>query len=139
MSQAETNLGLHGHSHRNLAFLSREEIIRDINAGTRVFQEKLGYRPEVLSLPYGGHEINTDNLFNLLKKMGCAFIFTTIKGRVSFPCKDFVFPRISILQQDSLEDFRLKLLGAYDWLGSLEKLVHMIKGLLSEGVGEKIE
>lgn len=136
MSQAGVDLGLHGHSHRNLSFLGREEVIRDVITGIEAFQKGLGYCPEFFSLPYGGHEINTHEIVAILKKLQFVFIFTTIKGRALLPSKDSVFPRISILQQDTMETLRLKLLGAYDWLGSVEQLLHKIKAFLSRGASK---
>lgn len=132
MNRAGVELGLHGHSHRNLSLLSRQEVVRDVTSGIRLFQERLGYCPRFFSLPYGGHETNTPEIAALVQEMGFAFIFTILKGRVSLPTKDAVFPRISILQQDSVDAFQLKVFGAYDWLGIVERLLHKAKGFFKK-------
>ncbi len=45
MSNAGVSFGLHGHTHRNLAFLTPGELIEDIVTGLAIFQKKMGARP----------------------------------------------------------------------------------------------
>lgn len=130
MSQAGVYLGFHGHTHRNPAFLSAADLEKDITEGMEVFRKELGYRPEYFALPYGGHEPNLPETAAFLEKLGMSFIFTTMWGRARVPSHNRIFPRISIYQQDSLETFRRKLLGACDWVGAAEQLLHKAKRLL---------
>jgi len=130
MSNSGINLGLHGHSHRNLGYLPREQVMADVTAGIAAFREGLGYRPESFAFPYGGFEANTPEIAALLHKQGFDLIFTIIKGRARLPASNMLFPRISILQQDTLDTFRWKLHGAYDWLGSLDHFIRRTKGFL---------
>ncbi len=130
MSRAGVNFGLHGHSHRNLAYLTPEEITDEVTTGIEIFRQELGYCPEFFAFPYGGFEANTSEIAILLQNKGFAFIFTTLKGRARLPSTNRIFPRISIPQQDNLDTFRLKLHGAYDWLGPVEHLIRRTKALL---------
>jgi peptidoglycan/xylan/chitin deacetylase (PgdA/CDA1 family) len=130
MNQGGVDLGLHGHSHRNLAFLSAEELCREITAGIQIFRQRLGCHPDFFALPYGGHEPNLQEVAEVLKKQGVSFIFTTIWGRVRVPSPKTIFPRISMYQQDSTDVLKLKLCGACDWLGAAERLILKVKGLV---------
>lgn len=130
MWQLGVSLGLHGHTHRNLAFLSSQEIMAEIVAGLEVFQKRLDLRPRFLALPYGGYESNLPEIANLLQNFGLRFIFTTVLGRASIPSLFPLFPRLLIYQQDSLEVFQRKVFGAYDWL---ERLKGFLRKELSRG------
>jgi peptidoglycan/xylan/chitin deacetylase (PgdA/CDA1 family) len=130
MGQTGVNLGFHGHSHRNLAYLTPEEITDEVTTGIEIFRQELGYCPEFFAFPYGGFEANTSEIAVLLQNKGFDFIFTTIKGRARLPSTNRIFTRISILQQDTLDTFRLKLYGAYDWLGPAETLFRRTKAFL---------
>jgi peptidoglycan/xylan/chitin deacetylase (PgdA/CDA1 family) len=123
MYQAGVSLGLHGHSHHNLACLSPDEITKEIAASLGTFQRELGVRPRFMALPYGGYESNTPEIVALLQQFGLRFVFTTIPGRASVPSRSPLFPRLLIYQHDGLEVFRRKLFGAYDWLERLKRFL----------------
>ena len=130
MSESGINLGLHGHSHCNLGYLTREQVMAEVTAGIAAFRQGLGYRPESFAFPYGGFEANTPEIAALLQKQGFDLIFTIIKGRARLPASNMLFPRISIHQQDTLDTFRWKLHGAYDWLGPAETFLRRTKAFL---------
>jgi len=130
MSESGINLGLHGHSHRNLGYLAWEQVMAEVTVGITAFRRGLGYRPESFAFPYGGFEANTLEIAALLQQQGFDLIFTIIKGRARLPAVKMIFPRISIHQQDTLETFRWKLHGAYDWLGPAETFLRRTKAFL---------
>jgi peptidoglycan/xylan/chitin deacetylase (PgdA/CDA1 family) len=133
MHRAGVHLGLHGHSHHNLAFLPEGRIIREAQTGAKVFQEHLGFRPEYFALPYGGYEANVPEVLAALQQGGMRFVFTTLLGRARLPSAAPIFPRLLIYQQDNLEVFRRKLFGAYDWLEPAGHLLHRGRVLLGGG------
>lgn len=131
MSRSGVHFGFHGHHHRDLTHLNRDAIVQEIAPGMEVFRQRLGLAPKFFALPYGGYGTNLPELVALLREMGLEFIFTVRWGRARLPSKQRVFPRLYIHQQDTLETFRQKLCGAYDWLGPVEHLVHLARGRFS--------
>ena len=46
-------IGHHSHTHEYLIDMSNEDFIKDIEKASKIFQEKLGYIPEIFSYPFG--------------------------------------------------------------------------------------
>ena len=51
--ESTVNIGNHSHSHKYLVNLKNEDFIKDIDAASSIFQEKLGYNPIFFSYPFG--------------------------------------------------------------------------------------
>ena len=46
-------IGHHSHTHEYLIDMSYSEFVNDIETATRIFNENLGYNPEIFSYPFG--------------------------------------------------------------------------------------
>ena len=46
-------IGHHSHTHEYLIDMSNDDFIKDIELASKIFQEKLGYIPEIFSYPFG--------------------------------------------------------------------------------------
>ena len=46
-------IGHHSHTHEYLIEMSESEFIKDIETATKIFEENLGYVPEIFSYPFG--------------------------------------------------------------------------------------
>jgi len=46
-------IGHHSHTHEYLIDMSNDDFIKDIEIASKIFQEKLGYIPEIFSYPFG--------------------------------------------------------------------------------------
>ncbi len=121
LHQAGVGLGLHGHTHADLGRLSAAAAAAEVGAGLRFMEEHLGFRPACLALPYGGCASIPRKALSSLTAQGITYIFTTIYGRPRLPGPPPLIPRLLVLQQDTLDDFRRKLTGAYDFLGQLQE------------------
>lgn len=114
-------LGLHGHTHRDLGRLPIQEVTWEVKIGQDLLARHLNCRPESLALPYGGYASVPWAALTRLSELGISLIFTTIYGRPRLPGPPRLLPRLLVLMQDTPDDFRLKLLGAYDVLGRLQE------------------
>ncbi len=127
MKEAGVQIGFHSHSHRNLALLTPGEMVNDIATGVSIWERELGDRPKFFALPYGWYDSYTPEVIAILKNFGLELIFTAHLGRFHRFGDQPVCPRISIYQEDNLEVFQRKLLGAYDWLGQIQRGEHMMR------------
>ena len=46
-------IGHHSHTHKYLIDMSDKEFVKDIEASTKIFEDKLGYVPSTFSYPFG--------------------------------------------------------------------------------------
>jgi peptidoglycan/xylan/chitin deacetylase (PgdA/CDA1 family) len=60
-------IGGHGHEHRFLGRLYPSDQLSDLKAGIEAFDEKLGFKPSVMSYPFGSHSAIT---VNIVKHLG---------------------------------------------------------------------
>lgn len=121
LHQTGVGLGLHGHTHTDLGRLPAAAAMAEVEAGLRLMEGHLHIRPQSLALPYGGHASVPWAALPCLTALGIALIFTTIYGRPRLSGPPLLLPRLLVLQQDTLDDFRRKLTGAYDFLGHLQE------------------
>ena len=124
--QAEgVNIGLHGHTHRNLATLGRQELRNDIESALMLYEKHLNRIPNAFALPYGSVGQYTSEVLKTLKRYGIEMVFSTFAGRVRIQERFVgpaltVIPRIVIHREDSLESLERKLSGAFDWIESVQ-------------------
>tara|TARA_B110000037_G_scaffold122752_1_gene140175 strand:- start:1601 stop:2206 length:606 start_codon:yes stop_codon:yes gene_type:complete len=50
--ESTVNIGNHSHSHKYLVNLKNEDFIKDIDAASSIFKEKLGYNPIFFFIPF---------------------------------------------------------------------------------------
>lgn len=131
MREAGVGIGLHGHSHRNMANMDLDELTREMSMAIKTFESELGFRPQALSLPYGGPGTYTRQVLRMLKGLNLELIFSTITGRAALPCKRLPISRIVVHQNDTLPIFQKKLFGAFDWVGSVRRREQSLRELLT--------
>lgn len=111
----------HTHNHLDIRTLNYSSLLMQIQKSDEMFQNKLGYLPDAFCMPYGTY--NRKSLDYLRSTNRYKFLLGSYYGRVN-PSKldKMVIPRIGISNNDSLDVFRKKLDGNYDWKGPLQKL-----------------
>lgn len=130
MQESGVPIGLHSHSHRNLALLKHEEIVDDIATGLAIMERELGQRPKYFALPYGWYDNYTSEVISILQSFRMELIFAANLGRARLPSTQPVIPRILISQQDDMVKFKQKLFGAYDyWEQTRQRKYAIIKFL----------
>ena len=54
-------IGHHSHTHEYLIDMKESEFIEDIETATKIFKEKLGYKPPIFSYPFGEYSLFMKN------------------------------------------------------------------------------
>jgi peptidoglycan/xylan/chitin deacetylase (PgdA/CDA1 family) len=120
-------IGSHGYTHRRMAFLKEDEIKTEVIQSKAVLESGLNRRIETFAYPYG-ELINLDHrTTKALKVSGYRFALSTHFGRKHKPADLFSLSRISIWDNDDVEDVRAKLTGGYDWLAAKERLGFILR------------
>jgi peptidoglycan/xylan/chitin deacetylase (PgdA/CDA1 family) len=136
LRRLDTNLievGSHGHSHKHMADLKEEELKVEIVKSKEILELELNSQVDSFAYPYGELFSFDERAVRILKESGYRYAFTTHFGRSS-SCSDlYRLKRISIWEDDEIQDIKAKLLGYYDWLGPKERIAFLIRQFLKKG------
>lgn len=127
MKAAGAGVGCHGHTHANLANLSVPDLRKEIDLTVRTFTRNLGYEPNAIAIPYGSTAAYNQQVIDMVNEAGIEMIFSTLSGRVSLKHPQSPLPRFVIKQSDTLNTFRMKLLGALDWITPLRNTIKSLR------------
>ncbi len=117
LSQLAT-IGLHGQTHRNLAKVDIQQVQKEIRIGKMKLESILGKEVVHFSYPHGGAN---REIRNLLQREKLQLGFCSLWGN-NPPNRDpFMLKRIPIYASDSLNIFKQKVLGKWDWMGKIQK------------------
>ena len=86
-------IGGHSFSHEYLAFVTEDEIIKDINKSIEDYKRELNFNPEVFSYPFGEYSLEVKNI---VKKLGYVIAFGQHSGVVHQRSDLFELPRFPI-------------------------------------------
>ena len=86
-------IGGHSFSHEYLAFVTEDEIIKDINKSIEDYKRELNFNPEVFSYPFGEYSLEVKNI---IKKLGYVIAFGQHSGVVHQRSDLFELPRFPI-------------------------------------------
>jgi len=92
----QSNLGIiggHSFSHEYLAFVTEDEIIKDINKSIEDYQRELNFNPEIFSYPFGEYSLEVKNI---VKKLGYVMAFGQHSGVIHQRSDIFELPRFPI-------------------------------------------
>lgn len=106
-------IGSHCVNHRNLSHLDLSETMVELQQSKRVLEDMLGKPVHLLSLPYGGCN---DEVVSLARKAGYEYVFTNVPVFNASSHEGYVIGRIHVSPEDWRLEFKLKALGAYQWL-----------------------
>ena len=110
----------HTHSHADIRTLTRESAAAEILQSTALFEQHLGYRPDVFCMPYGSFDRGSVKLIRELG--GYRYLLGSFYGVADLDRADrTVLPRIGISNDDTLADFEAKLDGKRNWKGPLQR------------------
>ncbi|WP_157676815.1 polysaccharide deacetylase family protein [Chryseobacterium sp. T16E-39] len=106
-------IALHTHVHENLRNLSPEVIEKDLETNMQILnQHHINYK-KVLAYPYGKYPKSKEDkkiFFMVLEKLGIDFAVRIGNRANYYPSKKYELCRIDIKGDDSLENFKLKLI-----------------------------
>jgi peptidoglycan/xylan/chitin deacetylase (PgdA/CDA1 family) len=131
MAACGVGIGFHSHNHGNFGQLTADQISRDVAIGLKFFEIRSGVRPKAFAFPGGSHGTYNTRAVSIIRDHGLELLFTTHLGRTRLGCNRNLFSRLVIYQDDTLEVFRRKLFGAYDWLGKARSIDQSLRALWS--------
>ena len=106
-------IGSHCVTHPHLAKIDIERAFSELKESKKTLEEIVGKRIDLLSLPYGSYN---KNIIQLAKEAGFRRAFLNIPTPSFLKGGNYLVGRIDVSLDDWLIEFRLKLLGAYQWV-----------------------
>jgi len=132
VSPTLVSFGAHTLTHPVLTNLDEQAARKEIVESRARLQELMGREISLFSFPYGAFN---NHLIRLCREAGYERVFTTIPGPVWN--REFVVGRTPVEPTDSKLEFRLKLFGAYRWVGLASSLKTKAKGLVERMKGSR--
>ncbi len=128
MAENGIEFGAHTINHPHLTQINIEEAKREIEESKKVVSEFTGLRVSMFSYPYG--EYNED-IKKLLEEAGFTCAFTVEPGMNREGTDLLELKRIAIKGNDSLSDFKIKIIDRYGILQlaqlRLDRLLHKLR------------
>jgi peptidoglycan/xylan/chitin deacetylase (PgdA/CDA1 family) len=122
--------GSHTVTHPQLRELNASAIDEEIVRSKKTIEERLGCTVDSFAYPYAFPQGDTEFRSMLRDALGCAGyqngVCTTV-GRGTCESDPFFMARMPVNSADDTAFFQAKLLGAYDWIATPQRLVKMAK------------
>lgn len=125
MSRAGFEVGAHTHTHPNLGRLPQSQARWELSHSKLVLEDAIGARVRSFAYPFGKRHIHYSTVTaDLVREAGysgaASIAFRSVTAR-NF-VKIFEIPRFFITRGDGATQFRQKVSGHFDWLGSFQEL-----------------
>jgi peptidoglycan/xylan/chitin deacetylase (PgdA/CDA1 family) len=130
MSKNRISFGAHSLTHPQLTRLAPTEVQREVLGSKKLIEDRLGKEVKFFCYPRGDFD---DRVKAIVAKAGFSGACTIRPGATSLRSDLFALPRVYISRDDTLDDFRKKLNGAYD---ALHKGRQMWLTLKQRGIGK---
>ncbi len=116
-------IGGHSVGHYNLAILGQSELEREIIDDKKRIEEQLGITLTDFAYPFGQKIHRTDNILELLTKVGYTSVYTALSGFV--PSKHGVaeIPRMCIEKNQPIASVQYWIEGSYDIFCSIIRML----------------
>lgn len=111
-------IGSHSHLHHKLNDFNDEELEYQIRSSKQILEDIIGIKVEMFSYPYGFYSYRVKKA---VENCGFKTACCSIIGVNDCTTDLLALKRISILANDSLNDFKSKLNGDYNWLGYFQR------------------
>lgn len=125
------DFGSHGYTHAQLSRLSEQDLRIELLSSKEELEANIERKIDIIAYPHGTYSDFDQRVINKVKEYGYIAACSTCFGRYNTQEDLFSLKRISIWENDSLYELKNKLNGAYDWLAQKEKIIFMMKRLLS--------
>jgi peptidoglycan/xylan/chitin deacetylase (PgdA/CDA1 family) len=113
LTDDQFTIGSHTVSHPHLKTVDNNTFVTEITDSKKKLEEILRKQINLISLPYGS--LNTGYI-DLFKEAGYQHVFLNIPTFPATKIKEYFIGRIDVSLDDWPVEYRLKLLGAYQWL-----------------------
>lgn len=122
--------GSHSVSHRPLGGLSETEVREEVRCSKEAIEQHLSCKVRWFAFPYGNLADIPPMSERILMESGYLGACSTRWGRFNRPVDQYALRRIDVWEDDTLEDFKAKLSGYYDWLAPKEAVVFRLRCLV---------
>jgi peptidoglycan/xylan/chitin deacetylase (PgdA/CDA1 family) len=108
----QISVGLHSHTHANLAGISHDEAVEEIQRSIVTFHQHLDHEPEWMSYPFGKRANITDRLINYVQEETNVGGLFSATGHINYsPIEPYNIKRVNIGSGDVGLAFLYKLRG----------------------------
>ena len=115
--------GCHSLSHKNLAGLKADELLKEVRTAKNVLEDHIGTRTQTYAYPFGWQSAFNNKVSEVVKREGFLCAFTGVHGSNTKNTDLFRLRRIRVSWLDELDDFRKILRGSYDWYWIYQRAV----------------
>jgi peptidoglycan/xylan/chitin deacetylase (PgdA/CDA1 family) len=122
LDPACAEVGAHGYSHRRLRDLAAGELVRETSEARRTLEQATGRAIRLFAYPYGLWDDFDAAAEAAVASAGFEAACSTHFGRGSTADERYRLRRVGIEPYETLDSFRRKLAGAYDWSAWKEAL-----------------
>ena len=116
MSKSGISFGAHTHTHQILANVSRENAEEEISKSKRILENELGQSIDMFAYPFGQHGTFNQQIIELLRKHHFKLACSTIWGSDNSNTDILALRRIRIDAIDTMDDFKQKVNGYWDFV-----------------------
>lgn len=116
MSKSGILFGAHTHTHQVLAEISPENAEEEITMSRKILEKQLGKPVEMFAYPLGHRKTFNTQITGLLKKHHFKLACSTIWGSDNSNTDILALRRIRIDAVDTMDDFRQKVNGHWDFV-----------------------
>ena len=130
LSSSGIEFGSHTVNHPRLVDLSWEKVKSEISNSKSAIEQQLGCQVSNFSYPYAfpdRHKTFVLRFSELLAATGYETCVTTNVGRVQQDSHPFRLRRLPANSDDDIQLLKAKLKGGYDWLGTPQAILKIIK------------
>ncbi|MHB9143654.1 MAG: polysaccharide deacetylase family protein, partial [Paludibacter sp.] len=119
-------IGAHGVKHKNLSLLSTDEAYRELMESKTFLESIFRKKIDWFAFPYDGY---TEDIIVMARKAGYEKV---LAGQSTHIDNDsFLSGRIAASPDDWMIEYKLKILGAYNWLPSIIQIKNMFRSRVS--------
>jgi peptidoglycan/xylan/chitin deacetylase (PgdA/CDA1 family) len=117
-------IGSHTLSHRSCGYIDPQEAKEEVQRSKEVLEQRLGVRIEFFAYPFGSQAYGDfdQRVQEMVRNGGYRGACTTVVGRNGHGMNPLTLRRIPVEEQDGPFRLRCKLVGAYDWVGTVKAL-----------------
>ena len=136
MDRSSMTFGSHTLTHPTLSQVSRAEVKKEVCLSRTILQEKLGHDVSLFCYPRGAF---TQEVKEAVCQAGYYGACSILPGAIQRDSDRYALPRTYIGQDDTVEDFRKKLRGAYDVLHAGVQLWRRVSPRQSKPHGDEAQ
>lgn len=121
------SIGSHTWNHIRLKNRDSATLNREVVDSKKKLEDLIGDSVNSFAYPHGGKKDMDDNAGIIVREAGYSSAVTTHFGRLDDKRDRFKLRRIIIWPSDSIDIFRLKLSGNFDWLAPKEDILFLMR------------